>query len=59
LDGANIVTGFEQMRGKRMSEGVATRGLCDPCVPYGCFHSSVTHRPTHVMLLFNAAPEVD
>jgi hypothetical protein len=59
LSGANIVTGFEQMYGKRVSESMAARGLGDPCVPYGCLHSSVTHRPTHVMLPFNADPGID
>jgi hypothetical protein len=59
LDSANIVASFEQMRGKRVPEGVAARGLGDPCFPYGRFHSSLQHQLTHVMPPFNASPGVD
>ena len=59
LDGANIVTSFEQMRGKRMPECVAARGFGDPCLPYGCFHAPLQHQLTHMMPPCNTTPGVD
>src|SRR5882724_9770436 len=59
LDSANIVASFEQVRGKRMPEGVAARRLGDPCLPYGRFHGTLQHELTHVMPPFNTAARVD
>jgi hypothetical protein len=49
LDSPNIVADLEQMRGKRVPQGMTARSLDDLCFPYRRFHSALQYQSTHMM----------
>ena len=49
LDSPNIVADLEQMRGKRVPQGMTARSLDDLCFPYRRFHSTLQYQSTHMM----------
>jgi hypothetical protein len=54
LDGADIVTGLQQVRGKRVAKRVRSGGFGDTGRAYGCFHRSLQVLLIDVVAAFTA-----
>ncbi len=44
LDRTDVRSPLQQVRGKAMAKGMATRWLADPCSAYSGMHRSLDHR---------------
>jgi hypothetical protein len=49
LDGANVITGFEQMGDKGVAKSVAADSFDDPCFPYCFFYRALEDSCMDVM----------